>query len=238
MISQKIFNADDWGMSPAINEGILELVEKNLIGSVSLMPTTRFVKHGLDKLLKSDVKFNLHFNLTYADNDSFAARNNISGIRSLLGSIVRKKISAQELKVEFLTQMKLLRELGVKVNGIDGHHHVHLLPFVYRSICDEFSSAEIKEIRVMADIHHLSSYLLGKYFLNNVHDYAGNLIIKKYGYLMPKDLIDHKRFARFQKFDSVIVHPAKEMDFHQHKVKDSLQNARVNEYVTLMRLAQ
>ncbi len=47
---RKIFCADDWGMSPSINDAIIALIEKKLIYSVSILIDAGFVDYRLDEL--------------------------------------------------------------------------------------------------------------------------------------------------------------------------------------------
>ena len=52
MKTMAYFAADDWGLSPAINLGILELARRGWLRSVSLIANAPFLHERLDELLE------------------------------------------------------------------------------------------------------------------------------------------------------------------------------------------
>jgi predicted glycoside hydrolase/deacetylase ChbG (UPF0249 family) len=66
MVAQLIVNADDFGLSPGVNRGILEAHEKRIVTSTSLMANTPGFDDAV-RLARSapDLGVGFHFNLTY-----------------------------------------------------------------------------------------------------------------------------------------------------------------------------
>lgn len=238
----KIFCADDWGMSPGINLGILELAKNGLLFSVSCMANSHYLNEGLEELLSysKEVVFNLHFNLT--DGKSLSGGESLTDqqgqffshklflLRASLGFI-----ETQEILQEFESQILKLQSCRIPVEAIDGHHHIHLTPVVYKSIRASLVSKGIKKMRVMNDRSHLFSKLQGDYFEKFVFSEPRNIELVRCGYLLKEDLATKESFLRKLKTNNrFIVHPAKINDFASSGVIDSLQEHRLTELKMIM----
>jgi predicted glycoside hydrolase/deacetylase ChbG (UPF0249 family) len=71
--------ADDWGLTPAINLGILNLAQSGVVRRVSLMAWAPSVECHLNELLQvSDIELGLHLDFTAQRQSNmfgFASRN-------------------------------------------------------------------------------------------------------------------------------------------------------------------
>src|SRR6185436_15670844 len=103
------------------------------------MATAQHFKFRLDELLKTGARLSLHLNLTYGQPLS-PPEEVASLVDSTTGSfwshrqlILRgfsRRVKAGHVQREFTAQLARLREEKIPVTGVDGHHHVHLLPGV------------------------------------------------------------------------------------------------------------
>lgn len=168
---QNRFAADDWGLSEGINDAIIELALSGKLYSVSLMANSEFLNYRLDELLRiSSPRWALHLNLT--EGRAISSLDSSSGLVDGSGMFQGQKrlwlnifwgaLSPAAVVAEFKAQWGQLESLGVNITEINGHHHVHQLPRVYRILEKEILKKENVSLRVMADPSHLASYIMGR----------------------------------------------------------------------------
>lgn len=93
-----IITADDYGMSPRFNQGILELAQAGLVTGISVMIKRKYIRK--DDLLALDISLGLHLEL-----------RNMSPYREITSQIVRFK-----------------KRFGRLPAYLDGHQHKHITP--------------------------------------------------------------------------------------------------------------
>ena len=98
-IKKLIINADDWGLSPLFNKGILELVEEGIVTSISVMINHEYIE---PKNLLTFPKISI-------------------GLHLELGK--ESEISEIENQVEKFKQL-----FNRFPSHLDGHQHCHILP--------------------------------------------------------------------------------------------------------------
>lgn len=131
LTTEKIICADDFGMSSAVDLGIVALLQHQKINAVSCMTNAdcwnsdaTLLKPFLDK-----AKIGLHFNLPYQSLVCFIAKSYLR--------LLDKKMVLQAL----LTQYNhFVACLGRQPDFIDGHQHIHQLPVVREVLIDFYLS--------------------------------------------------------------------------------------------------
>ena len=97
MKAKLIINADDYGMLPLFNKGILELVQKNIVTSMSVLIARKHIKP--EKILHfKNISVGLHLEL-------------------------KEKTSTKEIENQIRKFKKRLNQLP---SHLDGHQHCHL----------------------------------------------------------------------------------------------------------------
>ncbi len=139
-VSKLVVNADDFGRSPAINEGIILGHQKGIVTSASLM--TR--REGLDdavRLAKMNPALGIGLHL---DLDHFFEVEH--GVGRLLGY---KDSSLPISAVAAETEQQIQRALatGLPMTHVDGHHHVHLRPELFATVAALTAKYKIPVIR-------------------------------------------------------------------------------------------
>lgn len=219
-------------MSPGVNAGIMDLAKNKLLSSVSIIADAPFLRDGLSELLllhKDGLQFHLHFNLTHGQ------ENKSLRFQKLLFKCIANKISKKEIEKKFLYQLEILKNHHIPISGLDGHHHVHLLPLVYTSIEKLLIPNEIKTIRTMVDIEHKFSFLQSFYFKKYLFDPSLGVALEPCGYLLAKNLSSKKSLIKkINTYSKIIIHPAKFDDFKNIGIRDKLQKKRVDEFNHLM----
>jgi predicted glycoside hydrolase/deacetylase ChbG (UPF0249 family) len=244
------FAADDWGLSPAINAGILELAQRGWLRSVSLMANAPFLTERLDELLAfQDMAFSLHLNFTYGKplepaEDVGSLVDALSGEfyshRRLILRGFSGRLRPEDVLREFEAQLRRLRCENVPVTGVDGHHHVHLLPGVAGPLHDALLRRGLSRLRMMTDRRHRASYLqtmLFKHFIAP-RPRSSALSFEECRYLLPRDLRSRADFhgkLRAAGTAPLLVHPALYNDFADSGMLDQLQNERVHEFKSILK---
>ncbi len=142
-----IINADDFGLSAPVNEGIIRAFEAGGITNATLMvkrasagEAVRFAKNNpslplglhldLDNLLggnpKTDDRFDLH----------------------RINAMLKDESFLKELGLEIDEQIKAFKETGLDLTHIDGHHHLHAIPRIFPLLIEKMADHGIKTVRV------------------------------------------------------------------------------------------
>ena len=249
MIARANCVADDWGMSRGVNAGILKLCELGVVQCVSMFGNLTGVEHGLDALLRIErLRFSLHLNFTYGrplsppgEVSSLCRPNGFfPDFPAFLGRAVRGRLSPADLRLETRRQIRRLRELGVPLTGVEGHHHVHLIPSVFAGIAPVLAEEGIEWLRLPADSGHLPSFALGLAFRgwSRVRAAKSPRLVRTL-YLRGRDYGSARRLEkklRNRRGLPAIAHPAEYVDDARNAedFADPYQTERVGEFRALM----
>ncbi|WP_027719166.1 carbohydrate deacetylase [Desulfovirgula thermocuniculi] len=136
-----IVNADDFGYTPGVNRGIVQAVAFGMVSSVSLMVNMPGTEEALGLLRRGAVgACGVHLCLTAGR--PVSPPQEVSSLVDGEGLFKKKEalfaagFNVQEVRREFLAQIKKAREGGVLVTHLDTHHHVHEHPLVLGVLAD------------------------------------------------------------------------------------------------------
>jgi predicted glycoside hydrolase/deacetylase ChbG (UPF0249 family) len=232
---QKV-TADDWGITPGVNRGILELAELGVVRRVSLMAYGGYLKEGLTELKTlPGMSLGLHFDLTFG-------KSTPGGILlAWLRPDSDRKRLIEEAQGELKNQLRILREAGVTPTHLDGHHHIHLVPGMLDALAPLILDAGIKAVRLPSDPRLLwrkpSLWLL---------TLAARASFRRHGFETLECFYPQARHFRDQgglraelrrkPLAEVIVHPASVDDLRALRIPDPYTSGRVTEYRALKML--
>jgi len=144
-----VVNADDLGLHPRIDEGILEARKRGILTSASVLVTGRSAEAAVRAAQAAGVRVGVHLCLVTALPPVLP----VEKVRSLApGGVFREGwaelvkawalggVRLAEVREELAAQIARARELGAQVDHLDAHQHVHALPGlarVVREIADE-----------------------------------------------------------------------------------------------------
>ncbi len=207
MALKKIFNADDFGMTPGVNQAIAKAYHDGILNSTSIMINLNFVKEALE--LKKDMPnldVGLHLNLT--NQYALSVPQNIPLIADANGefkngfvnlfllSILHPKELARQVELEARAQIEKAIKLGIKLSHIDSHRHIHHIPVIFKVVKKLAEEYKIPRIRVMnEDIFNTLKYNDDKSYL---HD--GGLI----KYLVLRSLVFWNNYPTDTYFYSIL----------------------------------
>ena len=150
--------ADDFGLSPAINRGIVEAHRAGCVTSTSLLVNAPGFRDALDRLADApSLQVGLHLNLTVGS--PVAPRQDVetlfdprTGAFYSLPRLVRRTLAGLvrpgHVALECAAQLDHLRAAGITVAHLDSHHHVHVLPRVWEAVLATARRAGIRAVRV------------------------------------------------------------------------------------------
>lgn len=169
-----IINADDFGMSKAVTDGIIDGIKAGAISSTTIMANMPFVEYGLNLAKQNDIKcFGLHVTITQGK-----PLTNCPTLCDENGNFAKKEtqyenlnICEKELYNEIIAQKKHIESFGIKITHLDRHHYPEINPIflkVFLKIAREFSFPirrikgldDIKDI-IMPDVWDRAMYSLG-----------------------------------------------------------------------------
>lgn len=241
---EPIFSADDWGLSPAVNDAILELAEAGLLRSVSLFANLPHLGHGLGELERTGVELAAHLNFTLGrplteNVPSLTNRHGcFRGFRSFVARGLLGLISREEVRREAEAQLRALRT-RCKIESVNGHQHAHLLPWMATPVAEAAKAFGITKVRFMEDRAHLPSLLATRWSRANYARAWPEAVLEPTLYLWPTGGWSERRLERKvarAAERALLVHPAAEDDFAGLEFKDRLTAARVREFERLRRL--
>lgn len=162
-----IVHADDFGLSEAVNRGVLAAHENGIVTSTSIMAGGDAFAHAV-ALAKSHPSLDVGVHLTLTEQrpvaDSvpslvdgqgrFAPHAAQFALRYLRGSV-----ALADVRAELAAQIRRVREHGIAPSHLDGHQHVHVLPGVAGVVAELARENGIRAVRVPAERVH--GYMFG-----------------------------------------------------------------------------
>lgn len=169
-----IINADDFGASKEINNGILYLIKKKKISSTSVIANGIFINTYIKKLKNINKKIfsvGVHLNLTSGK----SLRKNLNYIcnkknyfnRSLFFFFFiiyfspKKKKILNQIYLELDAQINFLKKKKLAISHLDSHNHVHSNPLIFRIVKKLAIKHNIKIIRSLNE-----KIIFKNFFLN------------------------------------------------------------------------
>ena len=162
-----IFHADDLGATPSVSRKILEAWQAGLITGFSVIANgtgVGLILEELDENPELDARISVHLNVS--DGKSVLPSEEVSGLvdrdgylkHGFLGIFLKLIFSApstrrrllREIEGEWREQIRRTKEIcrGRKIRAVDGHIHVHMLPFLFPIAAKLALEEDIPEIRI------------------------------------------------------------------------------------------
>jgi len=132
-----VVNADDLGLHPRIDEGILEAHREGVLTSATVLARGPNAAEAVQRAKAQGLALGLHLCLTTRLLPAAPAQSVPTvapggamrqGWSQVVADGARGKLSLDEVDREFRAQLALLRALGAEPDHLDGHQHLHLFP--------------------------------------------------------------------------------------------------------------
>jgi hopanoid biosynthesis associated protein HpnK len=177
--SRLIVQADDFGLSEAVNRAVIAAHENGIVTATSLMAGGEAFEHAV-ALAKECPTLDVGVHLTLTEQQPVAAAGTV---RSLVGAdgrfaphavqfakrYLRGEIALAEVRTELDAQIRRVLDHGLVPSHLDGHQHVHVLPGIARIVAELARTYGIRAVRYPAE--RLRGYMLRD--LAGLKDLAG-----------------------------------------------------------------
>ena len=171
-----IINADDFGLSKSITDGIISGIIGGGITSTSIMANMPYAKYALEEAVKNNINcIGLHVNLTVGKpilkNENLTDENGVFYYNK--SQINNEKLTYQDAYNEIMAQFEFVtRESGgqIKVDHIDTHHHLREnseIRHAINDICKKFD-LPIRKDKNDSDLKS-PDYLFHNFTIENVN---------------------------------------------------------------------
>ena len=151
-----IINADDYGLSRGITDGILLTHQKGILTSTSLMVNQAATDYAISRAEEvPELGIGIHLNLTQGmpvlpkeqvrtlvDGDGY-----FYSCGRLAKKLLRLQVSAQEIEAEFRAQIQVMKSYGLVPTHADSHHRIHMYPSAARAFHNAIVSEGIRRAR-------------------------------------------------------------------------------------------
>jgi len=152
-----IINADDFGLSKGVNEGIILAHEKGILTSTSLMANMPGFAHAVVRA-KKNVKLGVGIHLNIVRGRPLSPANRVSSLLDkdknffsnifiILRKLWSKKISKKEIELEFRAQIEKVLKNKIQISHFDSEKHIHCLPSLLKIVLKLGKEYNIKRIR-------------------------------------------------------------------------------------------
>ncbi|PXW88278.1 hypothetical protein DES38_1139 [Streptohalobacillus salinus] len=172
-----IVNADDFGLTEGVNEGIIDAHLNGVVTRTTLMMNGHAVYHAV-RLAKETptLKVGIHLVLSFGRPLNKTATSHLTKadgtfkFTNLESRLTPEEMS--EVKAEWETQINAFLQMGLTLDHIDSHHHVHGWQDL-KDVILELSKTYNVPVRYVATLkkhpeHLLTDYLWLKFYKEGV----------------------------------------------------------------------
>src|SRR5205814_8398909 len=149
-----IINADDFGISPGVNIGIIEAVGAGAVTSASLIVNLPGSADAVSRARPfRSLSLGLHFNLTTGRplTPTPSLTSNTGEFYALPMLLARASLGLLEesdIERECLAQIDRMTRAGFPTTHLDSHRHVHIHPAIFSTVARVAASRRIPQVRI------------------------------------------------------------------------------------------
>jgi chitin disaccharide deacetylase len=157
-VRRLIVNADDFGLTPGVNQAILKANSEGVVTSATLMANAGGFDDAV-RLGRSAPNLSVGCHVVLLDGEPLSDNRKVPSLICGAASrfeksisrfalrAMRGKIIPSEVELEAAAQIRKLQAAGVKVSHIDTHKHAHIFPQVLGPLLRAAKACGIRAIR-------------------------------------------------------------------------------------------
>lgn len=140
-----ILEADDLGLLYAFNEGIRAAYHEGLLTSTCLRANGYAYEHAIKEILPVCPDLGVGIHLCLNEAEPVADRERVPLLLDDCGSLrrgffwlmklARTAAGLQQIEIEFRAQIARVLGDGIRVDHLNSHQHVHMIPAIFRLTC-------------------------------------------------------------------------------------------------------
>jgi len=160
-VHRLIVNADDFGLTPGVNQAVMELNAARALSSATLMATASYFSQAVSTA-KQCPSLGVGCHIVLVDGTPAlpptqipslidTSSQNGTAFRPKLSTFVtdllRGRIRDSEIEAEATVQIRKVQQAGIHVTHVDTHKHTHTFPGVLRPLLKAALACGVKAIR-------------------------------------------------------------------------------------------
>jgi predicted glycoside hydrolase/deacetylase ChbG (UPF0249 family) len=154
-VPRLVINADDFGFSEGVTQGIMEAHAAGTVTSTSIMANGIAWQFAVARARATPgLGVGLHLNLVQGRpllrvpslTDSRTGEFHPLGV--LAQRALLRRIDREELEAETRAQIERVRATGIALTHLDSHRHAHVLPGIFPTVARVTSEAGIRVLRI------------------------------------------------------------------------------------------
>jgi len=153
-----IINADDFGLSPGVNRGIVSCFRDGVLSSTTMLVNLGAFDDAVRLARENpDLPVGIHLSLLWGPPVSDPARvpSLLDGegmFPSALSTLALRyalgRLAAEQVRLEFRNQIRVFLDAGLRPTHVDTHKHVHCLPGVLDALIAAVGDCGIERVRL------------------------------------------------------------------------------------------
>jgi predicted glycoside hydrolase/deacetylase ChbG (UPF0249 family) len=150
-----IVNADDFGFSEGVTQGIIEAHAAGTVTSTSIMANGIAWQFAVARARAArTLGVGLHLNLVQGrpllrvPSLTDARAGEFHSLGELASRALLRRIDREELEAETRAQIERVRSAGIALTHLDSHRHAHVLPGIFGTVARVTSEAGIRVLRI------------------------------------------------------------------------------------------
>jgi hopanoid biosynthesis associated protein HpnK len=143
-LKQLIVNADDFGLTPGVNRGILRAFHDGIVTSASLLVTGSAFEEAV-ALARQNPELDVGLHLTLVEEQGILGHEALPTLVDEMGRFPRTsgeffrrallgRIRWDEVEREVAAQIALFQETGLRLSHVNSHQHLHMFPPVFQIV--------------------------------------------------------------------------------------------------------
>jgi hopanoid biosynthesis associated protein HpnK len=143
-LKQLIVNADDWGLTPAVNRGVVRAFQDGIVTSASLLVTGSAFEEAV-ALARQNPKLDVGLHLALVEERAVLGRDILPTLVDEKGRFPRTsnefirrtvlgRIDWHEVEREIAAQIELFKKTGLRLSHVNSHQHLHMFPPVFQIV--------------------------------------------------------------------------------------------------------
>jgi hopanoid biosynthesis associated protein HpnK len=143
-LKQLIVNADDLGLTPGINRGVLRAFQEGIVTSASLIVAGSAFEHAV-ALARQNPELDVGLHLTLVEEQAILGLDALPTLIDKSGRLPRTsgeflrraflgRINWNEVELEIAAQIASFQNTGLRLSHLDSHQHLHMFPPVFQIV--------------------------------------------------------------------------------------------------------
>ena len=156
-----IVNADDFGLSPSVNEAVIRAHRDGILTSASLMVNEAGFDEAV-KLARQNPRLGVGLHLTLLQGHAALPPEKILGLVNSRGEFSNSPVGVgmkyffnrnlrEPLRAEIRAQFEKFHATGLPLDHVNGHLHLHLHPTIFKILMEDSGKLDIRHLRLTRD---------------------------------------------------------------------------------------